>query len=170
MDSKRLKIDALAETRKRHPFQFTSGKTAGKAEEDTTTLKMGALAKARQLIVDHPVQFKSGKIYIALPTIDRAPGPAIMTSPIDQAPGPAIMPSPSGIPMRVVDRSRRNRTAEQMDEQIEASRQHHILLHSECRRSSTTRCFQINRTILGLQSPLRSLRQGVVERFIRRPP
>jgi len=29
MDSKRLKIDALTETRKRHPFQFTSGKTVG---------------------------------------------------------------------------------------------------------------------------------------------
>ena len=61
MDSKRLKIDALTETRKRHPFQFTSGKTVGQEEEDTATLKMGALAKARQLIVDHPVQFKFRK-------------------------------------------------------------------------------------------------------------
>jgi hypothetical protein len=33
MDSKIFKIDALTETRKQHPFQFTSGKTVGHAEE-----------------------------------------------------------------------------------------------------------------------------------------
>jgi hypothetical protein len=119
MDSKRLKIDALTETRKLindHPFELKSGKIFGQAEGHTTTLKMGALAKARQLIVDHPVQFKSGKIYIAVPIIDRAPEPAIVAS-------------PSSRPMRVGDtsrpqsQSRRNRTAEQMDEQIESSRQ-----------------------------------------------
>jgi hypothetical protein len=59
MDSKR-KIDALTETSK------FIGKTFRRAE----ALKMGALAKARQLIVDHPVQFKSGKIYIAIVRIN----------------------------------------------------------------------------------------------------
>ena len=115
---KSFKIGSLATTREFidvHPFQPISGAVytapimnqAGAVSSppfELKSLKIGSLAMTRQFIGDHPLQSISGSS--------------------------ASMPSPSGRPMNVVDRSRRNRTAEQMEEQIEASRQHHIITES----------------------------------------
>ena len=140
MDRKRLKNDALAKTKEliddhpfesfkigslamtrqfigHHPFQSNCGSSASVPSslgrlislDDTSrpqSLKIGSLAMTRKFISDHPLQSNSGSS------------------------SSTNMASPSGIPMRVVDQSRRHRTVDEVEEQTEASRQHHIFTQS----------------------------------------
>ena len=122
MESKRLKTEALAKSRELiddHPFELKS-------------FKIGSLATTREFIDVHPFQSLSGAVYTA-PIMNQA-----MSS------SSTNMASPSNRPMQVDDtsrpqvrpsRSQGSRSIDEVDEQIEASRQQ-IVANTQRRRAA----------------------------------
>ena len=100
---------------------------------DSKRYKIDSVAKTRKLTDDHPFVPKSGKIYAV---------PISRTGASSSSAGTFL--SPSGKPMRYASQSRRDRTAEQMDDQTEVSRQRHLLTDSagQQRRHAAFKCIE----------------------------